>query len=319
VIRIDFSDAEAMPVSLRALRYVIAAADAASVTAAALRFGVSQSAVSAAIAQVEDQLGLSLFVRHHARGLSPTAPGARVLADARRLLAHAEEFGRTAGALGASAVGDVTLGCFISLAPFVIPRLLSALRASHPAIHLEVLEANQEEILAGVIDGRMELAVTYDYGLGARLAAEPLLDLAPYLIVPEGSRFAGGPAVPLSEVAGEPLVLLDLPLSNDYFLGIFQAAGVEPRIAYRARSYELVRGLVARNFGYSVLNAQPAHPVTYDGGRVAMVPIADALPPLGVVLASSTDVRPRRAVTAVADTVRAALKNLSIIDIGTPA
>ena len=87
-----------MSFTLKHLSYLVAAAEAGSVTGAARRLNVSQPSISAAIGQIEEQFGLTLFVRHHAQGLSTTPAGRRLVVEARSLLAHAEEL--RLGALG---------------------------------------------------------------------------------------------------------------------------------------------------------------------------------------------------------------------------
>ena len=81
-----------MNISLRLLRYVTAAADCGNVTEAARRLQVSQPSVSAAIAELEQMLGVTIFVRHHAKGVTLTPAGQRLINEARLLLKHAEEF-----------------------------------------------------------------------------------------------------------------------------------------------------------------------------------------------------------------------------------
>src|SRR5687768_4380356 len=102
---------------LRALRFAVAVADHGSVSAAARHLHVSQPSVSEAVAACEAEFGVGLFVRRHAHGLSPTLAGTRVLAEARALLAHAEAFGAQARALGQEPAGEVSLGCFLTVAP----------------------------------------------------------------------------------------------------------------------------------------------------------------------------------------------------------
>ena len=84
-----------MQLSLRQLRYVVAAADAGNVTEAARRLNVSQPSISSAIAELEAYVGAPLFVRHHARGVTLTPAGERIVNDARLLLKHAEDSRRT--------------------------------------------------------------------------------------------------------------------------------------------------------------------------------------------------------------------------------
>ena len=91
-------------------------------------------------------------------------------------------------------------------------------------------------------------------------------------------RLAARRAVSLHELAKEPMILLDLPHSSEYFLSLFRAYNLEPRIVHRTRSYDMVRGLVGRHRGFGILNAIPRMPYTYDGTRVVAVPIAEDLP-----------------------------------------
>src|SRR3954471_3313980 len=127
-----------MDLSLRALRYLVAVADQGSVTAAARRLHVSQPSISEALAARGAELGLPLFLRHHAKGVTPTPAGARVVAEARQLLAHAGDFARAARALGGHPAGEITLGCFLTVAPRFLPRLLAAFAARHPAISVRL-------------------------------------------------------------------------------------------------------------------------------------------------------------------------------------
>ncbi|MEO1987217.1 MAG: LysR family transcriptional regulator [Martelella sp.] len=78
-----------MDLSLRVLRYVVETADCGSVTEAAKRLQVSQPSISTALAQVEAQIGVQIFVRHHARGVTLSAAGQRFINEARLLLNHA--------------------------------------------------------------------------------------------------------------------------------------------------------------------------------------------------------------------------------------
>ncbi len=89
----------------------------------------------------------------------------------------------------------------------------------------------------------------------------------------------------LADLSEEPLVLLDLPHSRDYFRSLVAATGTAPDVRYRTQSYETVRSLVAQGLGYSVLNQRPATSHTYSGAEVAELRLRDGGPPLDVTLA----------------------------------
>jgi DNA-binding transcriptional LysR family regulator len=201
--------------------------------------------------------------------------------------------------------GTVRLACFVTLTPFVLPRLLSDLGTLHPDLEVEVIETSADAIRTVLRNGTAELALTYDLGLGAGVDAEYVGVAAPYVALPAEHRLAKRKSIRLTELADEPMVLLDLPDSRDYFEAMLAKAGVKPRIRYRSASYEAVRGLVARGHGFSILNQMPAHQGTYDGGAVSAVAIKDDLPGLPIVLARLQAVRTTARARAVAAAARA--------------
>lgn len=108
----------------------------------------------------------------------------------------------------------------------------------------------------------------------------------------------------LTELAAEPLVLLDLPYSRDYFRALVAATGTAPDVRYRTRSYETVRSMVARGLGYSVLNQRPATRETYGGGEVVELELSERYPPLELKLATVQGVTQTARARAVMETVR---------------
>jgi DNA-binding transcriptional LysR family regulator len=268
------------------LRYFVAAAETGSMTTASRSMRVAQSAISSAVAALEHSLGLQLFVRHHARGLTLTADGEVFLREARNLLTQAADLASSAADIGSVPSGRVSIGCFTTLAPFHLPRLLSDLAVECPALDVDVVEGESDFLQAALRSGRCELAILYDIDLDSDIERERLSAAAPYAILAPGHRLArAGRGARLRDLATEPMVLLDLPHSRDYFRSMVASSGIEPQIRYRTASYETVRALVARGHGFSILNQRPAATTTYDGGTVAVVPLLDKLAPLPIVLA----------------------------------
>jgi DNA-binding transcriptional LysR family regulator len=275
-----------MQFSFRSLQYVVATAEAGSVSGAAQMLNSSQPSVSAAIAQIEAELGVALFVRHHARGMTTTAAGQRFVNEARILLNHARDFARSAVALGAAVTGEITVGSFITLATRFMPGILTEFAARAPGITVNLEEGNQQEILAGLTSGRLELALAYAYAVPDDIKAERLTELPPYVLVSSDHRLAGRSQISLHEIRDDPFILLDLPISRDYFLNLFLTCGIEPRIAYRSRSPELIRSLISHHRGYTIHNVLPSNGLSYDGGRIVALTITDLVPPVHVVALS---------------------------------
>jgi DNA-binding transcriptional LysR family regulator len=78
-------------------------------------------------------------------------------------------------------------------------------------------------------------------------------------------------AVSLQELAREPLILLDLPISREYFLSMFLKEGIEPNIAARSTHQDVIRTMVANGYGYTLANVRPRCELALDGRRLSRV------------------------------------------------
>jgi DNA-binding transcriptional LysR family regulator len=157
--------------TLRQLEYAVAIADCGSVAGAAERLRVAQPSVSAAVMKLEDQLGLQIFLRHHAQGVTPTTAGQRFITAARRLLAQAQDIQRDAESASADVTGHLTLGCFVTIAPVFVPRLFAGFRKLHPHAELKLQEGIQDDLIAGLRTGRFDLALLYRLDIPEDLAS----------------------------------------------------------------------------------------------------------------------------------------------------
>jgi DNA-binding transcriptional LysR family regulator len=284
--------------TLRQLEYFLTAADEGSVARAAERLNVAQPSVSAAIAKLEDQLGVQLFIRHHAQGVSLTSQGARLLTPARNLLHHAEELQKEAQATGDEVAGTLHLASYGTLAPAFLPALIAGFNKRHPKVEIAISEGRQDELIEGLRQGRFELALTYDVDLPGDLRVTKLATFDPYVLLPESHRFARRNAISLNELKHEPMILLDVAPSRSYFLGLFKAQGIEPRVALSSPSIELVRGFVGRGLGYSLLVTRPYGDRTYEGAPLVVRPIVEPGTKGEVCLAMLEKLRPTRAMAA---------------------
>jgi len=280
-----------MQYTFRQLAYLVAVAEHGSVTAAANALYTSQPGISSAIAQLEDQFGLQFFIRHHAKGVSLTPAGQSFVAAARNLLAHAEELNQHASALSQSLHGNLVLGCFTTIAPIFLPRLLAAMRDEYPDIAVQLHEGDTEQLQHALLNGQVELALLYDLELAPSLYRQVLQTVQPYVLLPANHPLASQQAVSLAELAPLPMVLLDLPHSREYFLSVFRQHNLEARIQYKTVNFELVRGLVAAGNGYALLNLRPEMPYSYAGDSLVCLPIVEEVPALNIVLAWPQELR----------------------------
>lgn len=148
---------------------------------------------------------------------------------------------------------------------------------------VELIEADQDE-LSRLVSGRsVDVAVSYAHVPFTGLHTEVLQEIRPHAVVPATHHLASHPGpVSLAELAADPLILLDIPHTGSYYLGLFRAAGLEPAVRFRVSGYETVRGLVARGFGVSVLNQRVRHGRTLSGESVHALTLADDPAPLPI-------------------------------------
>lgn len=293
-----------MRFTFRQLEYFVAAGQAGSIRQAAERIAVSQPSISAAISHLERELGVQLFVRHHAQGLSPTPAGRRLLREARLLLDQAEGLHALAGEVSGQLRGRLGLGCFVTLAPMILPELVAAFTRATPGAEVDFFEADQARLVAALRRVEIDLALAYDLQLPEDLGFEPLAALPPHILLAEGHPLAERPLLTLGELAPLPLVLLDLPLSREYFLAMFVREGLEPTIAARSAQQEVLRTMVANGLGYTIANVRPRSGLALDGRRLVRVPLAGDHPPLRLGLARAESLQPSRLAEAFAEHCR---------------
>jgi DNA-binding transcriptional LysR family regulator len=266
--------------TLRQLEYFVAVGEAGSIAKAAEQVNVSPPSISASIAQLEAEFGIQLFVRKHSHGLSLTAGGRVFLKEAAKLLIDAEALHEVAGDIAERVRGPLAVGCLMTFAHLLLPSLRQRFEHEHPEVRIRQFERNQGQLLEMLQRGEIDVALTYDLELSQDIAFEPIVSLPPYVMLPEGHRLAARELVTPEELVDEPMVLLDLPLSREYFLSAFHQKGIRPNIAERTGDIAVMRSMVANGFGYGIANMRPLNTLSPDGKPLAFVPLGGDLRPL---------------------------------------
>jgi len=282
--------------TLKQLTYFVAAGEAGSILKAAEKIHVSQPSISNAITHLEDIFELQLFIRHHAQGMSLTTAGSQIMAQAKRLLRDANELKSFAGKLSEQIFGSINIGCFMPLAPIVTPELCHGYMQSFPGVDVNVSEDNQAELLSSLKKGSIDLALTYDLQLDSDINFTPLAELKPYVLLAENHPLSNKKAVTLSQLAKEKFILLDLPLSDAYFMSLFSLNNVKPIIHARTKHIDVQRGLVANGYGYSLANVRPLNKKSLDGSGLSYVSLLGEHPSLTLGIAMLEKIRKTMAV-----------------------
>lgn len=287
-----------MRFTLRQLEYFIAAGETGSVTLASEHAHISPPSISTAISHLEKELDVQLFVRHHAQGLSLTPAGRILLGEAKRVVAQAEGLHTLASQTSSAVQGSLSVGCMVTLAPMLVPELVQAFIAAYPGAQVSHREGHQEDLIRALRRCETDIALIYDLEVPDDIDFHPLVRLPPYALVGAAHHRAGQSAVTLEELVDEPLVLLDLPLSREYFLALFKAAGLAPRVAARSAYPEVIRTMVANGYGYALFNVRPKSDRALDGRRLASMRIAGVHHPMTIGVATLRQLARSRLVEA---------------------
>jgi len=277
--------------TLKQLAYFVGAAEARTTSAAADRFYMNQSSMSAALTELEAALGVRLFIRRRGKGLELTNTGRELLPEARRLVRAAEEFSGTAGVLQDGLTGRLVIGCFGTVAPVLLPPLLAGFQRLHPDVEVDFLEGSQAELQQALLEGRIELSIMYDHELAAGLDRVVMSRPVPHVLLNAAHSLSGEASVSLRELADEPLIMIRTAPARTLIMQTFAAAGVTPRIRYTSDNFDHIRSLVHHGLGYTVISqAVGSSPGHWNAG-VNAVPINDRVPPHSVVIAGVRDAR----------------------------
>lgn len=241
--------------TLAGLRVVREVATLGSFTAAARSLGYSQPAISRQVAAMEAAAGVPLFVRN-ARGVSPSAAGAAVVARAGRILADVDSLRRDLDGLGDRLAGRVRLGVFPAAAAVLAPRAIARLAGEHPGLEVRLTEASTPALLREVRAGRVTVAVI---GSGTGLEDYDLTGLAVRQVfagdlcvaVPVGHRLGAAATVPVRALEGESWVVGEGHAGDPQF-GAWPTL-TDPVVALRTKGWQARLGLVAAGLGICLL------------------------------------------------------------------
>jgi DNA-binding transcriptional LysR family regulator len=201
-------DVVARRISMRELRLLLAVARSGSILKAAHAIGLTQPAISKAIADLEETLGVALFDRHH-RGVVPTPHGRILVRHALAMFAAMRQAVEELDVLSGASGGEVCLGGTPAMCGGLLAHAVCAMTARRPGIGYAVVELETERLVAEV------RAHTIDIGLGRAplkqagddIGFEPLFEDRLFVVAAAGHPLAGRRTVSPAELAAQRWLL----------------------------------------------------------------------------------------------------------------
>ncbi len=246
-------------IELRRLRAFVALAEEGHVTRAAERLGMQQPPLTRLLRGLETELG-ALLMHRLPRGVRPTEAGKALLAEAREILARAEQLPGIVARAERGEQGSLSVG-FTSSAAFhaVVPATLRRFRERFPGVAVTLEEAGTAELVEGLVHERLDAAFVRSI-----VAHVTDLDLLPVIeepmlaAIPASHPLARAKALALADLAGEPLILYRRtsgPGLYDAIVAACRSHGFSPVVAQEAPRLPATLSLVAAGLGITVVPA----------------------------------------------------------------
>lgn len=267
-----------MAFTIRQLQFFVAVAEQGTVSRAAQTLSISQSSVTEAIKELEGDLGVQLFERHP-RGLSITHKGHQFLRHATKILADVSD-ARRSFATEATGSGRLQLGVTSLVAGYVLSDILARYRRAYPSVEVTAIEDNGDYLEHLLIGGELDVAVMVLSNLRDRMALQAeIVEVSPYrLWLPLGHRLTGADIIGIHDIAREPLIMLTVDEIEENTGKLLIALGARPHVAFRTRSVEAVRSLVATGAGIALLPDLVYRPWSLEGDRIESRDVSGSLP-----------------------------------------
>ena len=273
-----------MAFSLRQLQYFVAVAENGSVSSAAHALSISQSTVTESLRELELDLGFKLLERH-ARGVDLTLKGHHFLRHARKILGDVADARRAlAGPETAALTGRLAVGVTPLVAGYIYSDLIARFRRAFPGVTVEAVEDAGDYLEHLLVGGELDVAVmVLPPGRHSAALQTETVEVSPYRVwMPLGHPALVEERVSLRAFSEEPHVLLAIDEIAEASEIVWRRL---PPVAFRTRSVEAVRSLVATGAGVAVLPDLTYRPWSLEGDKIEARTLIDTVPAVEVATA----------------------------------
>ena len=232
-------------------KIILSVVELGSLTRAAEKCGVTQSAVSHALHALESEAGFPLIIRNRS-GVRLTPEGEKLLPAIQRIVQALDSYHTQAQSLRSSEGGCIRIGAFTSVAVHWLPRIIKEYQAQHPAVDFRMLGGDYHDIAQGFANGSIDVGfVTPEMNIPA-METLPLTEDRLLAVLPKDHPLAGQQRIPAALLANEPFISL-MENSNQDARGVLEAAGVQVEVKYTAKDDYAILAMVEAGLGVSIM------------------------------------------------------------------
>ena len=277
-----------MSLNLRQIRYFVAAAEAGKVVAAASAVGISPSAITEAIQDLEETVGTPLVTRHR-DGIKVTYDGYVFQQHSRNILSTLPAATSAVGQHRPRVAGPLSIGVTITVAGYFLAAPLARFRRSFPEVEVTIKELGRSTIEKQLGQGQLDIGIVLVSNLehSDEFATETLARSRRRLWTATGHPLLAKPRVTLKDVAREPYIQLSIDEAAVTTLTYWSKYKLKPNVIFQTDSVEAVRSLVATGTGITILSDMVYRPWSLEGDKLESREVAATIPTMDVGLAWS--------------------------------
>ena len=226
-----------------------------NLTEAANALYTSQSGVSKHIRDLEQELGVEIFIRRGKRLLGLTEPGKEVLSLASRMLVDADNLSRVAANFARGDEGTLTIATTHTQARYTLPAVIARFKSEFPGVRLNLHQASPMDLPAILLEGGTDIAIATD-----TLDDHPGIRTFPYhtwdhaVVVPLNHPLTAKTSVTLADIAEWPIITYDEGLTGRRRIDqAFEGAGLTPDIAITALDADVIKAYAVLEMGVGII------------------------------------------------------------------
>lgn len=270
--------------STRQVRYFVCTAETGQISLAAQALNITQSAVTAAIKELESRLQTQLFVRQ---------PTGMLLTEAGQyFLNHCYDMLNSVAACqhirhhDNDIRGRLRVAATYTVMGYFLPFHLQRLQRLYPNLEIQLTELPRVAVEAGLLSGELDVAVLLSSNVhNPQLNVYSFMDSQRQLWVGQGHALLQRDKVDFADLVDEPYIMLTVDEAAETAQAYWRDLGLRPRVMLNTTSVEAVRSMVANGAGISILSDTVYRPWSLEGRRINRIRLQSPVPPMSLGVA----------------------------------